>query len=110
MYFKLPHFIFFYILNKIYKKSDYNVNLFLNKSIRIFALLSNTFILLQLYKPLNIFVVLVGIEVWKEEDPIALSTDAEKTLINFLYYRKARLIPKYPNDIAQLLTLVSIIY
>ncbi|KAB7497042.1 Disintegrin and metalloproteinase domain-containing protein 12 [Armadillidium nasatum] len=57
-----------------------------------------------LYQPLNIFIALVGVEVWKDEDPVEISTDGDKTLTNFLNYRKVRLIPEHPNDNAQLLT------
>ncbi|CAL4062248.1 unnamed protein product, partial [Meganyctiphanes norvegica] len=57
-----------------------------------------------LYRPLNIFIGLVGVEVWKDEDQVEISTDGDKTLTNFLNYRKVRLIQEHPNDNAQLLT------
>ncbi|KAA0202337.1 hypothetical protein HAZT_HAZT000418 [Hyalella azteca] len=57
-----------------------------------------------LYQPLNIFIALVGVEVWAEEDQVAISQDGDLTLTNFLNYRKVRLIPDHPNDNAQLLT------
>lgn len=57
-----------------------------------------------LYQPLNIFIALVGVEVWKDEDQVEISTDGDKTLTNFLNYRKVRLIQEHPNDNAQLLT------
>lgn len=60
--------------------------------------------ILQLYQPLNIFIALVGVEVWKDEDQVEISTDGDKTLTNFLNYRKVRLIQEHPNDNAQLLT------
>lgn len=58
----------------------------------------------QLYQPLNIFIALVGVEVWKDEDQVEISKDGDKTLTNFLNYRKVRLIRDHPNDNAQLLT------
>ncbi|KAK8395223.1 hypothetical protein O3P69_006145 [Scylla paramamosain] len=57
-----------------------------------------------LYQPLNIFIALVGVEVWKDEDQVEISKDGDKTLTNFLNYRKVRLIRDHPNDNAQLLT------
>ncbi|KAF2356601.1 Peptidase M12B ADAM/reprolysin [Trinorchestia longiramus] len=57
-----------------------------------------------LYQPLNIFIALVGVEVWQEEDQVVISQDGDQTLTNFLNYRKVRLIPEHPNDNAQLLT------
>ena len=65
--------------------------------------IKNFLLPLQLYQPLNIFIALVGVEVW-EEDQVAISTNGDQTLTNFLIYRKIRLIPNHPNDNAQLLT------
>ena len=58
----------------------------------------------QLYAPLNIFVTLVGVEVWTEFDEITLSEDASTTLENFMEYRREKLFTSMPNDDAQLLT------
>uniref|UniRef100_A0A0C9RIY5 Adam12_0 protein n=1 Tax=Fopius arisanus TaxID=64838 RepID=A0A0C9RIY5_9HYME len=57
-----------------------------------------------LYTPLNIFVALVGVEVWTDSDAITLSSKGDTTLANFLRYRKAMLVKEIPNDNAQLLT------
>lgn len=58
----------------------------------------------QLYVPLNIFVALVGVVIWSKDDEIVLETNGDKTLTNFLLYRKDRLLKDHPNDNAQLLT------
>jgi hypothetical protein len=58
----------------------------------------------QLYTPLNIFIALVGVEVWTDADEIHLLNSGDKTLTNFLQYRKERLVKSIPNDNAQLLT------
>lgn len=58
----------------------------------------------QLYVPLNIFIALVGIVVWNENNEAELSSDGDKTLKNFLKYRREVLVTKHPNDNAQLLT------
>ncbi|XP_046591917.1 uncharacterized protein LOC107216740 isoform X1 [Neodiprion lecontei] len=60
-----------------------------------------------LYSPLNIFIALVGIEVWTEVDEITLSSNGETTLSNFLKYRREHLVRNIPNDNAQLLTKVE---
>ena len=57
-----------------------------------------------LYAPLNIYIALVGVDVWTEYDEITLSTNADTTLTNFLHYRRERLVKQFPNDNAQLLT------
>lgn len=59
---------------------------------------------LQLYMPLNIFIALVGVQVWSESDEIALSPNGDVTLSNFLRYRREKLVQDIPNDNAQLLT------
>lgn len=59
---------------------------------------------LQLYMPLNIFIALVGVQVWSESDEITMSSDGDKTLANFLKYRREKLVQDIPNDNAQLLT------
>ena len=57
-----------------------------------------------LYAPLNIYIALVGVDVWSEYDEITLSTNGDTTLTNFLHYRRERLVKQFPNDNAQLLT------
>ncbi|XP_014667019.1 PREDICTED: disintegrin and metalloproteinase domain-containing protein 12-like [Priapulus caudatus] len=57
-----------------------------------------------LYKPLNTYIALTGVEVWTHEDEIKLSVDGDETLFSFLTYRQERLIPKHPNDNAQLIS------
>lgn len=68
--------------------------------------LSKTHFLLQfqLYVPLNIFIALVGVVVWSEQNLADLSRDGDKTLRNFLTWRKRSLVKDHPNDNAQLLT------
>ncbi|KAL7306094.1 hypothetical protein TKK_0001547 [Trichogramma kaykai] len=56
-----------------------------------------------LYAPLNIFVALVGIEVWTDVNKIAVVNNGDQTLKNFLQYRKDVLVREIPNDNAQLL-------
>lgn len=62
---------------------------------------------MQLYTPLNVFIALVGVVVWSKENEIELSNDGDKTLKNFLNYRRKTLIKDHPNDNAQLLTHVQ---
>ncbi|XP_063629939.1 disintegrin and metalloproteinase domain-containing protein 33-like [Cydia splendana] len=58
----------------------------------------------SVYAPLNIFISLVGVEVWTEEDKITLNMDSQATLENFNNYRSTDLIHRIPNDNAHLLT------
>ncbi|XP_063993124.1 zinc metalloproteinase-disintegrin-like MTP8 isoform X2 [Diachasmimorpha longicaudata] len=57
-----------------------------------------------LYTPLNIFVALVGIEVWTMWNKIDVSPSSASTLKNFMKYRKQDLLKRMPNDNSQLLT------
>lgn len=58
----------------------------------------------SLYRPLNIYVALVGVEVWMDKNEIEIVENADKTMNNFLEYRRQRISPKHPNDNAQLIT------
>ncbi|CAH0597666.1 unnamed protein product [Chrysodeixis includens] len=58
----------------------------------------------SVYSPLNIFIALVGVVVWTERDEISLEENGDRTLNNFLGYRKVELVRDMPNDNAQLLT------
>ncbi|EZA52578.1 Disintegrin and metalloproteinase domain-containing protein [Ooceraea biroi] len=57
--------------------------------------------------PLNIFIALVGVQVWTEVDEITLSSNGDTTLSNFLRYRREKLVQDMPNDNAQLLTRIT---
>jgi len=59
------------------------------------------------YRQINIFVALVGIILWTNEDEIKLIEDGDSTLTNFLKYRKEKLLPRYRHDSAQLITSTS---
>lgn len=52
---------------------------------------------------MNILVVLVGAEVW-EEDRMDVVVSTDKTLTNFLDYRRFKISPRHQNDNAQLIT------
>lgn len=56
-----------------------------------------------LLRPLNVYIVLVGVEVWQSSDRISISRDPGATLANFLYHRQYYINPSVPNDNAQLL-------
>uniref|UniRef100_F6U405 ADAM metallopeptidase domain 15 n=1 Tax=Monodelphis domestica TaxID=13616 RepID=F6U405_MONDO len=56
------------------------------------------------FRPLNVRVALVGVEVWSQKDMIAMDRDAGITLDRFLRWRQAELLPQLPHDSAQLVT------
>lgn len=60
--------------------------------------------LFQFFRPLNVRVVLVGLEAWTQQDWIEISQDPGLTLDNFLHWRRAHLLPRLPHDSAQLVT------
>lgn len=59
---------------------------------------------LQLYRPLNIRVLLVGLEMWTYKDLIVVDGDPEKTLDDFLLWRRTDLLKRTKHDTAQLVT------
>ncbi|XP_049278959.1 zinc metalloproteinase-disintegrin-like EoMP06 isoform X1 [Anopheles funestus] len=61
----------------------------------------------MLYNPLNIFIALTDVVVWKDVDRINVSTRAEETLNSFLSYRSTVLLNNHPHDHAQLLTAIE---
>ncbi|XP_035870916.1 disintegrin and metalloproteinase domain-containing protein 15 isoform X3 [Phyllostomus discolor] len=73
----------------------------LNRTLEV-ALLLDTF-----FQPLNVRVVLVGLEAWTRHDLIEISQDPGLTLHNFLHWRRASLLPRLPHDSAQLVTATS---
>ncbi|XP_035888586.1 disintegrin and metalloproteinase domain-containing protein 28 isoform X7 [Phyllostomus discolor] len=58
----------------------------------------------MVYKKLDTHVVLVGMEVWNEEDKIEISPNASFTLNNFWKWRESVLLRRRHHDIAQLIT------
>ncbi|OBS81414.1 hypothetical protein A6R68_20384, partial [Neotoma lepida] len=57
----------------------------------------------MLYKKLDAHVVLVGMEIWTDEDKIKITPDANTTLENFSKWRGKDLLKRKHHDIAQLL-------
>ncbi|XP_036078250.1 disintegrin and metalloproteinase domain-containing protein 12 isoform X2 [Rousettus aegyptiacus] len=58
----------------------------------------------KFYRPLNIRIVLVGVEVWNDIDKCSVSQDPFTTLHEFLDWRKMKLLPRKPHDNAQLIS------
>nr|XP_019567366.1 PREDICTED: disintegrin and metalloproteinase domain-containing protein 15 isoform X3 [Rhinolophus sinicus] len=75
-----------------------DVQRLMNRTLEV-ALLLDTF-----FRPLNVRVVLVGLEAWTQQDWIEISQDPGLTLDNFLHWRRAHLLPRLPHDSAQLVT------
>ncbi|XP_045710311.1 disintegrin and metalloproteinase domain-containing protein 12 [Phyllostomus hastatus] len=58
----------------------------------------------KFYRPLNIRIVLVGVEVWNDLDKCPISQDPFTSLHEFLDWRKMKLLPRKPHDNAQLVS------
>ncbi|XP_040923423.1 disintegrin and metalloproteinase domain-containing protein 8 [Toxotes jaculatrix] len=58
----------------------------------------------KLYRPLNIRVMLVGLEIWTYRDYIDVDINAETSLDNFLMWRQADLLKRTKHDNAQFVT------
>lgn len=58
----------------------------------------------QLYRRLNIRVLLVGLEIWSNKDLIDVSHSSEATLDKFLAWRQDDLLLRVKHDNAQFVT------
>uniref|UniRef100_A0A665VR27 ADAM metallopeptidase domain 8b n=1 Tax=Echeneis naucrates TaxID=173247 RepID=A0A665VR27_ECHNA len=59
---------------------------------------------LQLYRPLNIRIMLVGLEIWTNKDCFDVDLNSETTLDHFLMWRQVELLPRMKHDTAQFVT------
>uniref|UniRef100_A0A3Q1GMD2 ADAM metallopeptidase domain 9b n=1 Tax=Acanthochromis polyacanthus TaxID=80966 RepID=A0A3Q1GMD2_9TELE len=60
-------------------------------------------ILFQYYKQLNIRVVLVGLEIFKDSNPFSVDGSAGEVLGRFVRWRKSTLVPRLRHDVGQLI-------
>uniref|UniRef100_A0A7N8XYE2 ADAM metallopeptidase domain 8a n=1 Tax=Mastacembelus armatus TaxID=205130 RepID=A0A7N8XYE2_9TELE len=60
--------------------------------------------LFQLYRPVGVRVMLVGVDIWSYRDQIVVSTNPELTLGRFLEWRQRNLLPRTKHDNAQFIT------
>ncbi|XP_069819202.1 zinc metalloproteinase-disintegrin-like agkihagin isoform X2 [Dendropsophus ebraccatus] len=58
----------------------------------------------QVYKSLNIFLALIGLEIWNSGDQFQVVSSAKSNLNSFSVWRKEHLLPQRPHDNAQFLT------
>ncbi|KAA8581261.1 hypothetical protein FQN60_002842 [Etheostoma spectabile] len=65
--------------------------------LELFVVVDNT----ELYRPLNIRIMLVGLEIWTYRDYIEVDSNSETTLDNFLVWRQADLLQRTKHDNAQ---------
>ncbi|KAE8619083.1 hypothetical protein XENTR_v10009598, partial [Xenopus tropicalis] len=63
----------------------------------------------MVYKPLNVFAALCGIEIWDQGDQIAMLTNSKVNLARFSAWREKVLLPRKQNDLAQLITNVKFV-
>ncbi|XP_058050817.1 LOW QUALITY PROTEIN: zinc metalloproteinase-disintegrin-like NaMP [Ahaetulla prasina] len=84
--------------NLIYRKYSHNIT---NVRTRVSEILNyaNAY-----YKDLNIHVVLIGLEIWSDEDKIEINGSSEPTLKAFAAWRHSDLLKRKRNDNAHLLT------
>ncbi|XP_053548942.1 disintegrin and metalloproteinase domain-containing protein 12 [Bombina bombina] len=58
----------------------------------------------KFFRPLNIRVALVGVEIWSDADKCSITQDPFTSLHEFLDWRKLKLLPQKPHDNAQLVS------
>uniref|UniRef100_A0A182C5W4 Metalloproteinase n=1 Tax=Phalotris mertensi TaxID=1260334 RepID=A0A182C5W4_9SAUR len=62
----------------------------------------------MIYRPLNIHVALIGLEIWSKKDLIKVKSNTEVTLNSFGKWRERKLLRRKKNDNAQLITSVDL--
>ncbi|KAM9425807.1 zinc metalloproteinase-disintegrin-like jararhagin [Pholidichthys leucotaenia] len=63
----------------------------------------------KLYRPLNIRILLVGLEIWSYQDQIVVHPNSDTTLDNFLAWRRSDLMKRTKHDNAQFVTGIDFI-
>ncbi|XP_066477535.1 disintegrin and metalloproteinase domain-containing protein 12 [Tiliqua scincoides] len=58
----------------------------------------------KFFRPLNIRIALVGVEIWNDVDKCTITQDPFTSLHEFLDWRKLKLLPRKPHDNAQLVS------
>ncbi|XP_069799866.1 zinc metalloproteinase-disintegrin-like 4a [Dendropsophus ebraccatus] len=61
----------------------------------------------KVYKNINIFVALIGIEIWNSGDQIQVVSNVSTLLTTFINWRIQSLLPRKPHDNAQFITNVD---
>uniref|UniRef100_R4G2D3 SVMP-Aca-4 n=1 Tax=Acanthophis wellsi TaxID=239747 RepID=R4G2D3_9SAUR len=99
-YLKVKKYIEFYVVvdNKMYK--NYSSNRDAIKR-RVYEMVNT---LNVMYRPLNIFIALIGLQIWTNKDKINIEPEVAVTLTSFGKWRETVLLPRRRNDNAQLLT------
>ncbi|XP_058049974.1 zinc metalloproteinase-disintegrin-like 2d [Ahaetulla prasina] len=99
-YLKAPKYIEFYVVvdNVMYRKYSGNISAIRT---RIFETVN---IVNLIYRPLDIYVALIDLEIWSNKDKIKVQSASEVTLELFGEWREKDLLPRKKNDNAQLLT------
>ncbi|XP_058050816.1 zinc metalloproteinase-disintegrin-like MTP9 [Ahaetulla prasina] len=102
-YLDVKKYIEFYVVvdNAMYR--NYSRNLTTIRT-RIFETVN---IVNRIYRPLNIHVALIGLEIWSNRDKINVQSASGVTLDLFGEWRETDLLPRKRNDNAQLLTRID---
>ncbi|KAK3539102.1 hypothetical protein QTP86_024036, partial [Hemibagrus guttatus] len=94
--------VFLVVDNRMYLKLDKNITKVRKK---IFDILNFVNVV---YKPLNTFIALIGLEIWTDADKIAVNIFAGDTLYAFTKWRNEELLKRIKHDNAHLITSVEI--
>ncbi|XP_051972555.1 zinc metalloproteinase-disintegrin-like batroxstatin-1 [Xyrauchen texanus] len=87
--------------NREYKKMDSDLVKLRERIFEIINFINNV------YKEINTFVALTGLEVWTDSDKITVSPVAGATLDGFTSWRNSDLIKRHRHDNAQLLSAID---
>ncbi|KAM4036553.1 disintegrin and metalloproteinase domain-containing protein 28-like [Anomaloglossus baeobatrachus] len=85
----------------MYKKYDNDKEVVKERLIKVVNFINT------IYKSINIFVALIGIEIWDSSDQIQVVSDYNVLLQRFQTWRIQNLLPRKPHDNAQFITNVD---
>nr|ABQ01139.1 nigrescease-1 [Cryptophis nigrescens] len=99
-YLQVKKYIEFYVVvdNRMYR--NYNSTKHTIKR-KVYEIVNH---LNMMYRSLNFFIALIGLEIWTNQDEIKIELDMDATWRIFGEWREKKLLPRKRNDNAQLLT------
>ncbi|XP_036453740.1 disintegrin and metalloproteinase domain-containing protein 28 isoform X1 [Colossoma macropomum] len=84
--------------NRMYQKADSDMNKVRQRVYEIINFVN------AVYKPVNTFIALIGLEIWTDSDKIVVTAPAGETLDKFTSWRNDVLIKRQRHDNAHLIT------
>ncbi|XP_030057716.1 disintegrin and metalloproteinase domain-containing protein 9-like [Microcaecilia unicolor] len=96
---RLPKFLELYLIlsKEMYQVMGEDTEGITTKMVQMISYLNT------IYTPLNLHIILRGLEIWTTEDKVSTEGSVDDMLIRFIKWKKAHLIPHQKHDIAYLI-------